>query len=70
MVGPACRDRLRVAAHTKEALKRGHGISETKGPEATASLPFSISIPELAICLVGKVHATTKFEFVNLNFSH
>jgi len=41
-----------------KALKRGHGISEKEGPEVTASLFFLISIPELAICLVGKVHVT------------
>jgi len=48
-----------------KALKRGHG-SKNEGPEATASLTFLISIPELAISLVGKAHVT-KIK-LNLNF--
>jgi len=41
-----------------QSSQGGHGISEKEGPEATASLSFTIPIPELAICLVGKVHVT------------
>ena len=46
--------------------QEGHSISETKGNEATASLSFPISMRELAICLVGKVHVSKMKR--NLNF--
>ena len=36
----------------------GHGISEKDGPRQLPPYPSVISIPELAICLVGKAHAT------------
>jgi len=48
-----------------KALKWGHGISEKMGPEVAAS-SFPVSIPELAICLVGKVQVT-KMKLI-LNF--
>ena len=48
-----------------EALKKGHGISETNGNEATVSLSFLVML-DLAICFVGKVHVT-KMK-LNLNF--
>jgi len=49
----------------QSSQKGGHGISEKQRPEATASLSFPISIPELAICLVGKMHVTK----IKLNFN-
>jgi len=49
----------------RKARKRGT-VSLKKGPEATVSLSFPLFIPELAICLVGKVHVT-KMK-LNLNF--
>ena len=62
---------VRITFSTKQrckALKRGHGISGKEGPEATASLPFLLSIPELWIYFVGKAHVT-KMK-LDLNFSH
>jgi len=49
-----------------KALKRGHGISEKRGPRWLSCYPSLISIPELAISLVGKGHVT-KMK-LNLNF--
>jgi len=48
------------------ALKGGHGISEKEGQRRLFGYPSSISILELAICLVGKAHVT-KMK-LNLNF--
>jgi len=41
-----------------KALNDGHGISEHKGSEATASLSFPNIHPELAISLVDKARLT------------
>ena len=50
----------------KKHSRGGHGISGKEWLEATASLSFLISIPELVICFVGKAHVT-KMK-LNLNF--
>jgi len=51
-----------------KAFKRGHGMSEKEGPRPLLPCPSLISIPELAISLVGKAHVI-KMK-LNLNFSH
>jgi len=41
-----------------QSSQGGHGISEKDGPRRLPRYPSLISIPELAISLVGKAHVT------------